>query len=156
MNFGDAVRSGLNNYATFAGRARRSEFWWFWLFNILAQAVAGLLDTMIFWDIRPIGGLVGLVLLLPNLAMGARRLHDTDHSGWWLLLAFLPVIGSLILLFWFVSRGNDGPNRFGADPRGGWQDMTGTGGPAGGQGGSALPPRAPQGGAGRPWPVNPR
>lgn len=65
---------------------------------------------------RPIG-LVGLLLFLPSLAVAIRRLHDTDRSGWYILVAFVPLIGGLILLWWYPKAGMPGPNRFGPDPR---------------------------------------
>ena len=88
MNFPDAVRRVLTNYATFAGRARRSEFWFFYLFLLLAQIGASILDGAIFgWAASgPIGLLVSLGLLLPMIAVAARRLHDGGRSGWWMLL----------------------------------------------------------------------
>jgi uncharacterized membrane protein YhaH (DUF805 family) len=117
MTFPDAVRSGLANYATFTGRARRSAFWFFWLFNLLAHSVAGLLDGAMLGGTNTLNAIVSLVLLLPNLAVSVRRLHDVGRSGWWLLIGFVPLVGIVVLLIWYVSRGEDGPNRFGADPR---------------------------------------
>ena len=129
MTFPEAVRRCLTLYATFAGRARRSEFWFFWLFNLLANGVAAILDAAIFSG-SPLNAIVTLLLLAPNLAVAVRRLHDVGRSGWWLLIAFVPLVGIVVLLLWYVSRGEEGANRFGADPR-----MPG------------------QGAAGRPWPV---
>lgn len=122
MGFQDAVRKALSNYANFSGRARRSEYWWFFLFVLLGNAILGLIDAALFGtapDGSPVsllGGIFSLAMLLPNLAVGARRLHDIDRTGWWLLIALVPVLGALVLIFFFVQRGTDGPNRFGADP----------------------------------------
>ena len=66
--------------------------------------------------VSPLNSLANLALLLPNLAVGARRLHDTDRSGWFLLLVFIPLIGIIILIVWWCQRGTAGPNRFGPDP----------------------------------------
>jgi uncharacterized membrane protein YhaH (DUF805 family) len=122
MSFTDAIRKVLSNYATFSGRARRSELWWFVLFVFLGNAVLGLVDGALFGtapDGSPVsllGGIFSLAMLLPNLAVGARRLHDLDRTGWWLLIGLIPILGTLVLIFFFVQRGTDGPNRFGPDP----------------------------------------
>ena len=125
MDFKTSVRTCLSNYATFSGRAARPEFWWFALFNVLMHIIASVLDRTLFgvrdmhmaaadggmaFNYQPalIGGLVSLALLLPSLAVAARRLHDIDRSGWW------PVIGWLILLYWYVQAGTQGSNRFGS------------------------------------------
>lgn len=99
MNFGQAISTCFSKYATFSGRASRPEFWWFFLFQILVSIVASM-----FGDV--INGLVGLALLLPALAVGARRLHDIGKSGWWQLIA-LTVIGLLVLIYWWVQPGNN-------------------------------------------------
>lgn len=124
MNFQQGVKSVFSNYATFAGRARRAEYWWWVLFIILGNAVFSILDRALFGhgmmmmrgDGGPLGAIFSLLVLLPSIAVGVRRLHDTDRSGWWLLLGFIPLIGTIILLWWFCTRGTAGPNRFGADP----------------------------------------
>ena len=113
MTFSEAVRYCLNNYVTFSGRADRPQYWWFILFNILVAIVAGIIDWILFGpDSRIIGALAGLALLLPTLAVAVRRLHDMDHTGWWILIG-LTGIGGLVLIVWFCFRGTDGPNRFG-------------------------------------------
>lgn len=135
MTFTDAVRSGFSNYVTFSGRARRSEFWFWFLFMIIAIVVAGLLDGMLFPGMTemqadmgdgmasfegqggPISALVVLGLFLPGLAMQIRRLHDVDRSGWWVLLSFIPLIGTIVLIVWWATEGTRGPNRFGSDPK---------------------------------------
>lgn len=66
----------------------------------------------------PVGSIWALANLIPSIAIGVRRLHDTDHSGWWLLIVFIPLVGALVLLYWFVIRGTAGTNRFGSDPLG--------------------------------------
>jgi len=122
MGFQDAIRSGFSKYATFEGRAPRSEFWWFYLFLFLGNMILGLVDSALFGtapDGNPVsllGGIFSLAVLLPTIAVGVRRLHDRDMSGWWYLLVFIPLLGALILIFFFVQRGTVGPNRFGADP----------------------------------------
>lgn len=122
MSFTDAIRKCLSNYATFSGRAPRSEFWWFYLFLLLGNTVLGLVDSAFFGtapDGSPVsllGGIFSLAMILPTIAVGVRRLHDRDMSGWWYLLFLIPLLGTLILIFFFVQRGTVGPNRFGADP----------------------------------------
>jgi len=119
MGFTDAVRKCLNNYATFSGRARRSEFWFFWLFNLIVQVLAGILDNVILGDAGALSAVASLALLLPGIAVSARRLHDGGRSGWWLLIGLVPLVGIILLIIWYAARGEDGPNRFGPDPRGG-------------------------------------
>ena len=113
MTFSEAVRYCLNNYVTFSGRADRPQYWWFVLFNILVGIVAGIIDWILFGpEMNVISALAGLALLLPTLAVAVRRLHDMDHTGWWILIG-ITGIGAIILLVWFCFRGTDGPNRFG-------------------------------------------
>ena len=121
MSFPDAVRHALSHWSDFRGRARRSEFWWFVLFSFLAGLAAGLVDLAIFGSegIQAVSSLVSLALLVPFLAVAVRRLHDTDRTGWWLLVSFVPIVGTLVLLWFYATRGQDGPNRFGPDPKGG-------------------------------------
>ena len=120
MNFPQAITSGFRNYVTFTGRAARSEYWYWVLFSLIGGAVTGILDYSMFSesDISPINAIFNLVLFLPSLAIGIRRLHDVDRTGWWLLIA-LTIIGLILLLVWACTKGTTGPNRFGADPLGG-------------------------------------
>lgn len=125
MNFMDAVRSGFNNYANFSGRALRSEYWWWIVFNWIAAIVAGIIDRALGWSlyqttmygvqqtVGPVATIVLLALFIPWLSVAVRRLHDTDRSGWWMLIGFVPIIGSLILLYFFVISGTPGPNKYG-------------------------------------------
>lgn len=127
MGFGEAVRSVLSKYATFSGRAPRSEYWWWWLFYLILLLVAGILDSSLGLAEKPgqgpIGGILALGLLLPNIAVAARRLHDLDRSGWWLLIGFIPIIGWLVLLYWYVQPGTPEENRFGPDPLAAMPDL---------------------------------
>jgi uncharacterized membrane protein YhaH (DUF805 family) len=109
MDFGQAIKTCLNKYATFDGRAGRSEFWWFVLFNFLVSAAAS-----IVW--HRLGNLAGLALLVPSFAVGARRLHDIGKSGWFQLLVLIPVVGILILIYWAVQKGDPDPNDYGPPP----------------------------------------
>ncbi|OYX09410.1 MAG: DUF805 domain-containing protein, partial [Rhizobiales bacterium 32-66-8] len=91
MDFTTAIRSCLSQYATFRGRARRSEFWWFSLFVIGLELVAALVEGALGVD-GFLSGLVHLLTLLPSLAVGARRLHDIGRSGWSQLLLIIPIL----------------------------------------------------------------
>lgn len=114
MTFTEAVSSALSKYVVFSGRASRSEYWWFVLFNIIVSIVAAGIDAAL--GIQAIGALVSLALLLPGIGVGVRRLHDIDKSGWWLLIAFVPLIGFIVLIYFFVQPSQPGDNRFGPPP----------------------------------------
>jgi uncharacterized membrane protein YhaH (DUF805 family) len=111
----------LKKYAVFNGRARRKEYWMFFLFNIIIAVILGLVEG--FAGIAPesdqsvLGTLYMLAVLLPGLAVGVRRLHDSDRSGWWLLIAFVPIIGAIILLVFMVQDSQPGENQYGPNPK---------------------------------------
>ncbi len=109
MTFAESIRICLTKYADFQGRASRPEYWWFFLFVLLVQLAGSTISSSL-------GGLLALALLLPSLAAGARRLHDVGRSGWWLLLCLIPLVGALILLYWFVQPGTRGANAYGEMP----------------------------------------
>ena len=107
----------LFKYATFSGRARRKEYWLFFLFITVVGLVASGIDALLgFVEMGPVNLIWSLAVLLPSLAVGARRLHDTGRSGWWLLLYLVPLIGWIVLIVFFCLRGESGMNRFGPDP----------------------------------------
>ena len=118
MDFMTAVRTVLGKYADFSGRARRSEYWFF----SLAVAVAYVATLILTAVARPLGLLLLIVLvlgaLIPTLACGVRRLHDTGKSGAFLLLGFIPVVGSIILLVFYVMDSTPGDNQYGPNPKG--------------------------------------
>jgi uncharacterized membrane protein YhaH (DUF805 family) len=118
MNFGQAVLSVLGNYATFVGRACRSEYWYWTLFAMVVVVCLSILDTAVFSQIlwKPLSTIFGLAILLPAIAVTARRLHDINKSGWWMLVVLIPVVGWIILLVWEIRKGDGGDNRFGHDP----------------------------------------
>lgn len=105
MTFPEAVRSGFSKYANFNGRASRPEFWWWILFIFLGSLILSIFSEML-------SGLFSLATLLPSIAVTARRLHDTDRSGWWQLIGFIPLIGLIIMIIWCVQEPKE-PNRFG-------------------------------------------
>lgn len=119
MGFQEAVKSFFSRWSDFKSRSSRSEYWWvqlaFIIFGFVLGLVAGLLGDTIGGIII---GLFYLVIIIPSIALSVRRLHDHDKSGWWLLIALIPILGGLYLLFLYVTKGTEGPNRFGADPLG--------------------------------------
>ena len=117
MSFGDAIVSVLRNYLTFSGRAPRSEYWYWALFILIVSVIAMVVDLMVFAEsgINPVGTVVSLGLLLPNISVAVRRLHDIDRTGWWFLIAFT-IIGIILLIVWACTKGTDGPNGYGQDP----------------------------------------
>jgi uncharacterized membrane protein YhaH (DUF805 family) len=120
----------LKQYANFSGRSRRKEFWMFTLFSFLISVVLAILDGLL--GTRPsssygtglLGFLYGLAVLLPTLGVTVRRLHDTNRSGFWVLIGLIPIVGWIVLIVFCALPGNTGPNSHGADPKAG-----GAGGP---------------------------
>jgi len=112
----------LKKYAVFSGRARRKEYWYFFLFNIIVSIVLGVIDG-ITGSFSPeagmglLGGIYALAVLIPGIAVSVRRLHDTDRSGWWLLIALIPLIGAIVLLVFMVQDSKPGQNQFGSNPK---------------------------------------
>ena len=110
----------LKNYAGFSGRARRTEYWMFVLCNIVVSIVIGILAPLIFSGIiaNTIGWAYLLVVLIPSLAILARRLHDIDRSGWWILIGFIPLIGAIVIFIFSVLDSTPGTNSYGPNPKG--------------------------------------
>ena len=113
----------MKQYADFNGRARRKEYWMFLLFNIIFALVAMLVDNLLGMRINeqiPYGYLYllyGLATFIPGIAVGVRRLHDVGKSGWWYLIAFIPLIGGIYLLYLFIQDGTPGSNEYGVNPK---------------------------------------
>ncbi|WAK00480.1 DUF805 domain-containing protein [Methylobacter sp. YRD-M1] len=121
----DAVK---NKYAVFDGRAQRQEFWYFMLFYLLIYFALSVIDqvTGAFNEQTGTGlfsGIYTLAMLIPSLAVGARRLHDTGRSGWWQLLSLIPVLGILVLIFFFAQDSQPGANQYGPNPKSGQQPL---------------------------------
>lgn len=127
----DLMFQPLRKYADFTGRARRKEFWLFWLFLIGIEIVFSILigvagGSMADYSAMSgpamglfvIYGLVMLALLIPSLAVSIRRLHDTNRTAWWILLALIPFLGALVLIIFYLLDGTPGPNKYGEDPKG--------------------------------------
>jgi uncharacterized membrane protein YhaH (DUF805 family) len=119
VSFGTAIQRGFEKYVGFSGRATRAEFWWWALFQWLVSVAAGIVDSIIASsaNMTTFSGLqllVGIALLLPSLAVGVRRLHDTGRSGWWWLIALVPCAGIIVLIVFWVMESDQGENAYGA------------------------------------------
>lgn len=120
MSFADAVRTVLLKYAAFTGRAGRSEFWYFTLFYVLVSVVTTIVDLVLDtgdvyggWVSTP----VALALLIPSLAVAARRLHDSGRSGWLQLISLIPIIGIIVLIVFWCQDSAAGENKHGPSPK---------------------------------------
>ena len=101
----DAIKACFSKYATFSGRARRSEYWWF----VLANAIIGCIPYVnVLW---------GLIAFIPSLAVCVRRLHDTGRSCWWILLTFMPLV-NLVIIYFYICDSQPGANQYGENPKG--------------------------------------
>jgi len=109
MDFTAAIKICFNKYADFNGRAKRPEFWWYTLFIFLVS-----IATRIVGESAAL--LLSLATLLPSLAVGARRLHDTNRSGWYQLLWIVPLVGWIIMIIFLAERGEGADNRYGSPP----------------------------------------
>lgn len=127
MNMIDAVKSFYTNYVNFSGRSPRSAYWWWFLFYLIISVIIAVLEGggsggateggfSYNYSGGPIAIVWSLVNLIPAIAIGIRRLHDLDKSGWWLLIGLVPLVGAIVLLVWYCSKGTTGANRFGPDP----------------------------------------
>jgi len=112
----------LQNYFVFSGRARRKEYWYFMLFNLIITVLLMALDmlTTMFSQTYGVGltsGLYSLAVFIPSLSVLIRRLHDTNHSAWWLLIWLIPIVGFLVLLVFTIFDSDEGSNRYGPNPK---------------------------------------
>lgn len=108
MNFVDAIKSGFSNYVGFSGRAPRSAYWYWVLFVVLASIVLSVIS-------EDLASIFSLAVLLPGIAVGARRLHDIGKTGWWQLLGLIPLLGWAVLIYWAVQP-SEGDNSYGPAP----------------------------------------
>jgi uncharacterized membrane protein YhaH (DUF805 family) len=109
-------------YADFSGRAQRAEYWYFFLFYLIIYIVLAIIDGItgtynVDASIGLLGGIFALALLIPSIAVGVRRLHDTGRSGWWLLIGLIPLIGAIVLLVFTVQDSSPGDNQYGPNPK---------------------------------------
>jgi uncharacterized membrane protein YhaH (DUF805 family) len=112
----------LGKFATFSGRSRRKEYWYFTLVYLIAEVVLAVIDmaTGLYSESTGIGvlsGIFALAMLLPSLSVTVRRLHDTGRSAWWLLIGLIPLLGAIVLLVFMMLDGESGSNRFGENPK---------------------------------------
>jgi len=115
MNYYLAV---LKKYAVFSGRAGRAEFWYFTLFSIIISLVLSLASALVGDNSNILGLLYSLAILIPGIAVSVRRLHDTNRSGWWILISLIPLIGFIVLLVFLVQDSQPGQNQYGPNPKG--------------------------------------
>lgn len=116
MNFNWYLDPIRNHYADFTGRASRQQYWMYFLFNLVIGGVIALIDLGLTGGF--ISALYGLAVLVPGLALGARRLHDTNKSGWLQLIGLIPIVGAIILIVLFAQPGDPATNNYGAPPVG--------------------------------------
>lgn len=127
MTFSQSIKSVFSKYADFSGRATRSEYWYFYLFNFLVGMVyyialfamlgSGSRDSSAVGYLSVMIIIYALVMTIPSLAVSVRRLHDTGHSGWWIFLNLIPVIGSIVLFIWFITDSDPDTNEYGDNPK---------------------------------------
>lgn len=106
----------LKKYAVFSGRARRMEYWMFFLINMIVSFALGFIEGL-FGGPGILATIYYVAVLVPSIAVGVRRLHDIERSGWWLLISLVPLIGVIVLIVFLASPGRPGSNKYGADPK---------------------------------------
>ena len=106
----------LKQYAVFSGRARRKEYWMFCLFNLIIAIVLAVIEGVV-GSPGIVGMIYSLAVLVPSIAVGIRRLHDTGRTGWWLLIALIPLIGAIVLIIFTVQDSDEGDNAYGPNPK---------------------------------------
>jgi uncharacterized membrane protein YhaH (DUF805 family) len=107
----------LKKYAVFTGRARRTEYWMFVLVSVIISVVLTVVEMVVRLP-GVLSGLYALATLLPSIGVGVRRLHDTNRSGWWLLISLVPVIGVIVLIVFLATDSQPGSNQYGPNPKG--------------------------------------
>jgi uncharacterized membrane protein YhaH (DUF805 family) len=113
----DYYVAALKKYAEFGGRARRAEYWMFTLFNVLISIGLSIVDAIV-GTFGILSLIYGVGVFIPGLAVTVRRLHDTNRSGWWMLIALIPLIGIVILIIFLIQDSDPGDNRYGRNPKG--------------------------------------
>ena len=122
MSFIEAIKSGYQGYVGFSGRSPRSGYWWWVLYQVIVQVILAFafgggqaVEGGFTYNANPVALVWSLAHFLPGLAVTIRRLHDTDRSGWWVLIGLVPLVGWIVMLVFMVQKGTSGANRFGAD-----------------------------------------
>lgn len=128
MSFSDAIKTCLKEkYCCFEGRARRSEYWFFCLFNMIVSfaisAITGIIGSDTLATI--LSTAVSLAIFLPGLGVAVRRMHDVGKSGWYLLMSLIPFVGAILVIIKLATEGDAGPNEYGPDPRGEFNGFAG-------------------------------
>lgn len=119
MSFVEAIRSVFTQFSNFSGRARRSEFWWYYLFECAVCFGLSIIGNVTGIDVFTKGIFVfQVIMLVPGLAVCFRRMHDTGKSAWWLLPALIPVAGQIYMMLWFLKDSEPGENKYGPNPKG--------------------------------------
>ena len=112
----------IKKYTQFSGRARRKEYWYFALFNMIVSVVLSIIDT-VTGTLDPdlglglLSGIYSLAVLIPSIAVGFRRMHDTGRSAWWFLIGLIPLIGMIVILVFMVQDSQEGENQYGPSPK---------------------------------------
>ena len=112
----ESVQTCLRKYVDFSGRARRSEYWYFYLFTCIVSGVLGGIGNAI--GITWLAGVAGVALILPELAVCVRRLHDIGKPGIWILIGLIPCVGTILLIVWLCKDSDPGDNEYGPNPKG--------------------------------------
>jgi uncharacterized membrane protein YhaH (DUF805 family) len=112
VGFGQAISEAFKNTFTYSGRASRSAYWWFFLFDVICYVVAGILQR-VHGPAIILAVIIYVIMFFVNLSLAVRRLHDTDKSGFWVLIGLIPIIGGIVLLVFYLMPGTPGPNRHG-------------------------------------------
>jgi uncharacterized membrane protein YhaH (DUF805 family) len=119
MNY---YKDAFRKFTDFNTRASRAEYWYFVLFNSIIGIVLGIATTVIGFMVKSpiipaIPFLYSLAIIIPAFALSVRRLHDTNRSGWWILISFIPIIGLFVFLYFTIEQGDEGDNQYGTNPR---------------------------------------
>lgn len=114
--------AALKKYAVFGGRSRRKEYWFFALFSVIISVVLSIIDSAIgtldsSTGLGLLSGIFSLAILIPSIAVSVRRLHDIDRTGWWFLISFVPLVGTIVLLVFAARDSTPGSNRYGPNPK---------------------------------------
>ena len=117
MSFIEAIQSVFSNYANFSGRARRSEYWYFILFNFIVGFILGILQNRGIKAASVITGIFSLAVFIPSLAVSWRRFHDIGKSGLYYFFGLIPVIGWILVIYWMCKDSESGDNQYGVCPK---------------------------------------
>ena len=117
IGFFEAIKKAFKNYINFNGRSRRSEYWWFVLFNLIIQIIIIILANLITKNLMFLSYIYSLIIFLPGLGLAIRRLHDIGKSGWYILIVLIPIVGVFILLYFYCLYSENKSNEYGESPK---------------------------------------